>query len=246
MKQFFFIGLVALLYFFAPTTHAEVPLGQETIKPLRFPKFTVGGEYALMRKFRAFNGSDFRAGLKNSYGVNLHAEAGLIRYLNAGVTASFTMSSPFLDGSNILRMGLFLKPYLPLGSRVSLFSRLSLGGSATILNEALFYKLAANSTIGEIPPGIEKYKRTYGTQFYLPISAGLNGAATIGLEAFITLRIGVVAEWGIRSDMLWAKILKSERLREFDAPPASGNPPPNWFHYLIYDMPVMVSLNIIL
>lgn len=229
------------------TASSESDLGKETIEPLRFPKFTISGEYAVLRKMRAFNGSDFKRSPNNAVGLDLHAEAGLLKNLNAGFSLSFTKSDPFLLGTNIFRMGLFLKPYLPIGNYISVFSRLGLGPSASIGTEASAYKLLIGMGGDGAPPeGLKEFFHSYGTTTYWPFAAGFNGSATLGIEVFFSSRVALFAETGIRADMLWAKKAKASAYTKFDDKPASGNPSPNWFHYVIYDMPIIAGVHVIL
>jgi hypothetical protein len=220
---------------------AEIQLGKETILPLEFPKFTLGGEYNVFRHFHAFNDSGLKRDLNNSYGANFYAEVGWLRYLNAGLIVSLTASSPFLGGSNIGRLGLFIKPYLPLGSRVSLFSRISAGPSI-----AIFHYLNGLQMGAIFPASHEESQQIedrYSHNDYWPLSLGFHGIAALGAEFFITQRIGLVLESAFRLDMLWAKQFNFQGGTK---PTTTGKPAATWFHYMIYDIPVMLSMHIIL
>ncbi len=237
IRSIFFILCLASVSF------AEVPLGQETINPLRFPKFTFGGEYAMSRGLSAIGDATLELTLKDSFGVNLHAEAGLVKYLNGGVSTSFTVSNPFLGGSNIFRLGLFLKPYFPIGEHFAIFTRLGGGGSTAIINES---NASIKNPIKYNEEFAEAYLVDYGQQIYYPISAGIHGMALIGAEIFFTTRFGLMAEFGLRADMLWAQKFEEGGNASKVEQPTSGKPAPSWFSYRISDMPLMINLHLIL
>lgn len=221
MKKYFLIFLINLA--FLPMSFGDEILGEEVIKPLRFPKFTVAYDFALNRKFKAFNNSNLKKDLKNSTGFAVMAEAGLLKYFNAGLLFNFSMvdkESPF-----VTRLSLFGKPYFSITDRLAIFSRLGTGLTISVYNELIFKD--------EILP-------VYGVQKYGLLGAGFNFMGSLGLEYFIFSRIGLTAEFGLRSDLLW---FEKSGLPFFGP---GDKRAPNWLNYATHGFPLIIGLHIIL
>jgi hypothetical protein len=234
VKKIFLSFLLCAI--FSNLALAKNDLGTETITPLRFPKFTIGGEFNVLRNLNIFNGSSIKKSLHFSYGLNIFGEMELIDYLNTGFAFSLTASHPFKEGSNIMRLGMFLKPYFPLNDRTSFFGRLTLGPSLTVLQELNAYDF--NPTL----EGGNKIEDIYGDQSYWPMAWGFHSIASVGMEFFITNRIGLLIESAFRFDMLWAN---QTPLVRFIDPSRPHKPGPSLLHYLIYDVPLVLSMHII-
>lgn len=224
-----------LIFLLPSSTMAErdVEIGEEYIVPLRFPKFSLSGEYVYGRKFHGFADDSLRTDLRSRYETALSFEAGLVKFFNAGALFSISMSEISKSEPMALRMGLFGKPLIPLGNRVAIFGRLSVGVAVDIaFNPAIFYYATANRAA---------FDNVYHSQRYDGWPFGGFGSATIGLEAFPFSRFGLSVEWGIRASLFHS--LKNALL--FNPPPNIPGAPDS-FNFMYYEMPIMATLHIIL
>jgi len=228
--------LVPILSF--PLFAAEpLGIGQEKVIPIMYPKFSLTGDYSMARKFIGLADSKLRENLDNEFGSALSFEAGLYKYFNAGALFSFNMPTNITKSLPFhLRLSLFAKPLIPLGERVSFFSRVGGGISSIICHPSLNYKLAAKGSEA-IRAEIE---RVYDEQSYDAFGFGGNAFASIGIEYFPFSRVGLALEGGIRAEIVSAK----------KNPPPPRMPPkqatPNWLSYFVYGFPVSLTLQIIL
>lgn len=213
----------------------EIRLGEEYIEPVRFPRFSLSGEYVMTRKFLGFSSSDLRADLGNRFESVLLFEANIYKYFNAGGLFSCSFSAIKKGEPLAFKFGMFAKPFFPLGSRVALYARVSAGLAVDIA-----FGGGAASYYGE-QVGKSVMDRVYLGQEYKGWPAGAFGAATIGIEAFPLSRLGLAFEWGIRSTVELA--MKSMPMMQEikDVPGAPGV-----FSFMYYEMPLMFTLHYII
>lgn len=230
MKQL--ILLVSLLL----ATHAlcaQESIGEEIVVPLNFPKFSLTGEYNLNRKFHGFTDERLRSDINRRFDSTLAFEAGLLKYFNAGGLFGVGISG-FQEPISI-RMGLFAKPFVPLGDRFALFSRIS-GGLAVDL---AFYPYAHDYYASFDKE--ENFKRVFKGQSYNGVPFGGFGSATLGLEVFPFSRFGVALEWGIRASIFHNRKSMWLVKAPSDIPGAPGS-----FNFMIYEFPFMLTLHVII
>lgn len=217
----------------------EAGIGEEYITPLSYPKFSILGDYDMARNFYGFADPSLRYKLGGQhFGAGMSFEAGLCQYFNAG--AFFSIDSAHLDPEGepiLMRFALFGKPYLPLGDRFGIFARVS-GGIASSLMMSGDMKAYLRYIQ---PDALADLARVYKGQPYTSGHYGGMGSATIGIEYFPFSRMGVALEWGIR-----ASIYRTSRNMLFlgkvnDVPGA-----PNAFNFMIYEMPLSLTLQAIL
>lgn len=217
----------------------ELALGEETIKPLKYPKFSLSADYNLNRKYHGFADSSLRINLENRLSAALSFEAGLYKYFNAGALVGFNIPTGIAKGEPLhYRLDLFAKPYVALGERFSLFSRLGAGISAAQGNLLQYLSQKNDSNQATLQ------KVFLGTQ-YEHFAFGGNAFAVAGFEYFPWSRFGLVFEAGMRAEILrnnksthqWGR----EKLAERGVKEA-----PSSFSYLIYEFPIGLMLHIIL
>jgi hypothetical protein len=216
----------------------ELPVGEETVKPLKYPKTFFGFDYGMKRKFHGFNDQSLRLELPESYKGNLGLEVGLYKYLNAGSIISFDVHRENELLPINLSLSFYAKPQIPLGERFAIFSRLSGGLSLDLIGMANYL---AKSSIGT------KFASIYGgSSFYSLLPYGVTGYASLGLEYFFLSRVGVSIEGGIRTVIIRAE--KSDKiLNAFgdDQAKAQYVKAPKNFDYMTYDFPITVNLSFI-
>jgi hypothetical protein len=213
----------------------DVGIGQERIVPLHYPKFSLGADYSVWRHFHGLADERIRFGLENRMDYTMSFEAGLLKYLNAG--AMFLVSdSKMIKGEPLdIKLGLFAKPLVPIGERFALFGRVSAGlaVSITFQNSSFLYYSVLDSG--------KNFKDIYHGQDYAGWPFGGFGAATIGLEYFLFSRVGLAFEWGINATITRANINVPGITKNTVTPGV-----PSSFNYLIYEMPLMLTLHVIL
>lgn len=245
-----FIIISGLFILFNSPTHAQDILGEETIEPLRYPKFSIGGGYPFSRKFHGFGHESLRANLGSRPFVTISMEAGLLKYLNAGAQYGFALSEVTKEEPIWMHFSLFAKPYLPLGSRLSIFTRLS-GGLGFDFFESpvapIGYIDGQYKTVKQdisVEQFTNAYRETYKDQKYAALGSwGAYSSATFGIEFFPIKRIGIAVEAGIRAYFLrkekkWLSI-DPEGFKDVPGAPSS-------FNYMLYDYSIMASLQAIL
>lgn len=226
------------------TEPEDAGIGEEYIEPLRYPKFSLSVDYGVLRKFHGFENSRLRANLPNNMAATLSFEAGLYRYLNAGALLSLNFPIKKQDTEPThLRFALFAKPYFSITEQVSIFGRFGGGLSLSFSDYLLAYRKSSRSEFREFG---QELLRTYSTQMYAPVPFGANLMASIGVEVFPLERVGLALEWGFRGDFLYAR--KSNWIAEL-----TGNKleekilnAPSSLKYLVYEMPLMLTVHIIL
>lgn len=204
----------------------EYKIGEEYVLPLKYPKFSVSGNYDLGRHFHGFADQGLRFKLPNQFGGSLAFEAGLYEYFNAG--AQLTFNIPGTTGVPIqLGLSLFAKPYLPLNQRCSLFARVGAGISAAQGNMKSWLMKSSPEVAA---PELE---RVYGEHGFFNTAYGGNAFMTLGIELFPWQLFGFALEGGFRSE-IW-----SER-------GATDPKVPNNFNYFTYEFPLTLMIHIIL
>lgn len=216
-------------------------LGEEYIEPLKYPKFSLIGDTGLVRNFVSFQDKKLNTKLANNWGAGLGVDVGLYKYFNAGFM--FTSNIPLETSKTIepilFRFTLVAKPYVPIGDRFGLFARLGGGFGVSIFNELDHLRKTSNTEY------LGKIKDIYYNQAYSLFAPSMNAMATIGLEVFPFSRFGISAEWGIRGEFVFAS--KGNAAQNALAGSKQDDPrAPKNFHYLVYDMPLMLNLHIIL
>lgn len=240
MNKNILLALMASLISCTLVALDEVGIGQEYVTPLSYPKFSLSADHSISRHYQSFADSSFRLKLPNRFGTALSFETGLLKYLNAGALFTASMSQFMAKDEPIdLRLGLFIKPLIPIGNRFALFSRAALGGSLPL---GMFQKNPI-SFLGNVS---EEFRPTYETvykgQNYQGSPYGGFGSAAIGIEFFPISRLGLALEWGIRSDF----ITMSRKNSLANKGPEDKPGAPQSFNYMMYEMPLMLTLHAIL
>lgn len=218
------------------SSEEPIAIGQETIIPIYYPKFSLGGDYNVGRKFHGFRDEKLREKLGNEISTSLSFEAGLLKYFNAGALIGFNVPNFKLLEPLHVRLALFGKPFIGLGERVSLFSRMGVGiGWALCLPGMKRYLEMEGSSMIK-----EELKRVYEDGTYNFLGLGLNTLLTAGIEYFPWSRVGFAFEGGIRAEFLTAKKTKPLLGGEISATA------PKWFNYMIYEFPLGLMVHIIL
>jgi hypothetical protein len=198
------------------------------VEPVKYPKFSVALNYNMERNFSGLADKKLRIALANEIGALLTFEAGLYKYFNAGAQLSFGIP-PNLSVPLHLGLGLFAKPYFPLGERCSFFSRLGLGISAS--QGGMKAWLAEKSQ----RPGASEIKNFFGENQYFDTAFGANAHVSVGFEYFPWPLFGFALEGGVRADIF----------RERGLAKNNKDAPPN-FDYVTYEFPLALMIHVIL
>jgi len=215
----------------------DLDLGSEYIKPLKYPKFSISTDYNMFRRFHGFADSGLRYKLNNNFGVALSFETGLYKYLNAGAIFAANIPTEFTEPLH-LRFALFAKPYYPITKNFSVFSRLG-GGISTTIGSMMERLRGFNSP--ELSPSLQ---RIYNGQQYGLMGPGIFGMATVGVEYFPFSRFGLAFETGLRLETFY--VSKGSELIERYAGANKAGAGRNSFTYMVYEMPLMLTLHVIL
>ncbi len=240
MKKNLFIPAVLFITIISLAVYSveseDMALGEEYIQPLRYPKSSATFEYTMLRNFHGFGSENLKTNLPDNLGVALSFEAGLYKYLNAGALFSASIAhTPHRSAPTHMRMSLFAKPYIPIGDRVSFFSRLGGGLTVSFLNYLVYFN-SNKASYSNFNSDI------FGAQEYALFPFGGNIMATIGVEYFPFSRVGLAFECGFRGDFIYAK--KSHFLTDLGVD-ATKKDSPNSFSYLVYELPLMLTLQVI-
>lgn len=239
MNKNILLALMASLISCTLVALDEVGIGQEYVTPLSYPKFSLSADHSIARYYRGFADPSLHYKLNNRYGGALSFEAGLLKYLNAGGLITFSLSDLKDKGEPIdLRMGLFAKPIIPLGNRFALFGRTAIG---------LTLPFPANySPINYLVKTSDDFKAAkksiFKDQQYQGFAYGGFGSAAVGIEFFPISRLGLALEWGIRADIIH---IGRKRPVGNEIPEAKDGAPQS-FNYMMYEMPLMLTLHAIL
>lgn len=207
-------------------------IGEEYIQPLKYPKFGISGDYAVSRHYVGFAHEGLRAPLNDRLSFSLLFEAGLVKYFNAG--ALFSMSYPSMGKPITMNLGLFGKPYISLGERFAIFSRLSTG-----IATDLAFMPSAHEFYNESFPQ-DAVRAIYHDQSYTGMPFGGFGTATLGLEFFPLSRFGISVEGGIKASIFHGPVsipFISNSTIVADAP---------GYNYSYYEFPLTVNVLFIL
>ncbi|HXW53258.1 MAG TPA: hypothetical protein VEL47_04040 [Myxococcota bacterium] len=213
----------------------DLGIGDEYIAPLRYPRALIGADYMINRRFHGFADSALRTPLKNQFSGSLAFEAGLVKYFNAGAFFAGNVSNMIKAEPLFMRMGVFAKPYIGLGERVSIFSRCAAG-----LAWGAFGNYAAH-LLGLYPEMKDEVDRVYKGQAYSSGPYGFFGQASIGIEYFPFSRVGLALEFGVRASLYRASrnILLQEKVEDVPGAPSA-------FNFMVYELPAGLTLQIIL
>lgn len=225
-------------------------LGTETIQPLKFPKFMLGGNFTLQKNIMSMQNKDIQKKQKTKFAYDIGIEVGLLKYLNAGYNFSLqtpSFSKMYNNDPMHARLTFSLKPYWALTDRIGLYLKGSMGPS-------VMFALAgfSNVLVDETDVPIKTaWGETYGNQPYKWGAVGISGGAFVGINFFPISRVGISAEWGARSDILFvgadnSRDILSEMMNRKDFVEPPNFQPPGHMRFLVYDFPVALSLNIIL
>ena len=228
------LAILFVLLSFACLVHAQdVGIGEEYIEPIHFPKFSLTGEYEINRKFHGFADAALRSDIERRFDGTLSFEAGLVKYFNAGGLFGIGINS--FSKPIHFRLGLFAKPYIPLGDRFALFARLAAGIAVD-----LAFSPSAKEYYGSFDAN-GNFGRVFKGQSYLGLPFGGFGAATLGLEVFPFSRVGFAFEWGIRATLLHNRknMLFLSKVEEKSGAPDS-------FNFMLYELPLMLTLHLII
>lgn len=235
MKNF---TILFLLMFGAGLAQAE-DIGEEYIQPLKYPKLSLMGEYGIWRNYQGFS-KELHAPLPNEWGGGIGIDVGLYRYMNAGVLFSNNFASDIKTDRSpfYIRVALFAKPFIPIGNRFSIFSRIGGGFSVAVSNmlEHL-YRTGSNEVV-------ERLHRVYKNQDYAELAPGANAMVSLGIEAFPFTRFGLSLEWVVRAEYFYCS--RGSAVKELMEESKSDPLAPNTFHYLKFDAPIFLNFHIIL
>ena len=233
-----FRQIFALIFFSLCTLAQDVDIGQEQIKPIEFPKFTLSSDYSVGR-FGKFLGEDnISANLPSEFGAGISFDVGLFRYFNAGAGFSATFGNVLKSEPIYLRFDIFGKPVIRLHDRVSIFGRFGVGPSILIVNPIRLHRDISTARV------VRAMDRIYGEQQYAELGPGVHGSALIGVEAFPFSRFGIAIEFGVRADFFY--LGKSDLLEKISKQKFSKASAPASIKYFSYEFPIMLSLHIIL
>jgi hypothetical protein len=234
MKHFGLMCVFFLLLLCSIANAFQEGLKEESLKPLKFPKFSVFMDYGLKRKFKAFADPSLKIALRNRLDIGLSFEAGLLKYLNAGALFFGSLSKVNQNEPIDISFGLFAKPQLSIGDRIGIFGRFSAGFTTVLpVIPALAYYRDLDETID--------FSKSYKDQSYDGWPFGGFGSASIGMEFFPFSRIGLALECGIR-----AIILRSNKSVPGLRPPPNVAGAPNSFNYMTYEIPFALTIHAIL
>lgn len=215
MKKF----LYALSFFALKALSDEIPLGEEKIYPLEFSKSYVAYDLNIIDKnIYGLNGSNISKKIKASLKTNyqLAFEMGLNKYFNAGGTFQVEeVSDSFLVGAS-----LFLKPHFKITDKWAIFSKFRAG-------------LLHSGGMMEIDPS--KFDTVYNGSSYYPAGFGFPLGASAGIDFFPWSRIGLFAEWGLKSSFIFFLKDRSNNI---------GNGP-KVMSYVINNFPITTGIYII-
>ena len=124
-------------------------------------------------------------------GVNLAFETGLYKYFNAGAQLSFGIPRS-LEEPLHLGLGLFAKPYFPIGDRCSIFSLAGAGLSAAQNSMKTWLSERHKQEIERVYLYSDYYNTAFGGNVYL----------SVGIEYFPWPLLGFAFAGGVRAE-LW-------------------------------------------
>ncbi len=232
--------IITFLFCCISNLYAEtkMDLEEEFIKPLRYPKFSIMGDYNLVRHFHGFADKALRHSLENYFGATLAFESGLYKYLNAGALFSFTIPQSLKDSAH-MRFALFAKPYIPITNNFSIFTRFG-GGLTSSAGSSILLKLNDYKS----PAFTSALMRIYEGQQYSSFAPGALAMASIGFEYFPFSRLGLLFEAGIRAEIFYAS--KGDMLLESALGKNDASKGLKALAYMTYEVPLALTLNIIL
>ncbi len=234
------LNIVILLFLAACRSFAQEPdIGEEYIEPLKYPKLSLSGEYGILRKFRGFS-EGLSGAIPTEWGGAIGIDVGLYRYFNAGVifSTNLPLNNEETGEPFFMRFTLFAKPYIPIGERFSFFSRIGGGISYSAMSMLGHLYIVADDKLKT------NLQKTYYTQDYSLLSPGANAMASLGMEFFPFSRIGFALEWAFRMEYYYSS--RGSFLAKYLGINKVVREAPNSFQYLKFDMPIFLTLHVIL
>lgn len=237
----YLILLVSLFY--AAMSLSEQPadrIGEEFITPIAYPKYNFYGAYSGLRW--GMIDQKIHSPLRSTFPAGVGFDVGLYKYFNAGAILSFSTGDLSKTQLFYGRLALFARPQITFFDRLSLFTRLG-GGLGFFLGRPDAYFASINKQL----PGIEDYFFSIKD-----INAGLNGMATIGVEYFPFSRVGFSVEWGIWADYFLVRHVPRNKPRREDSREREEGESEfirdigKNYGFLSYELPIMITLSIIL
>lgn len=232
------LAIIFFAHFGWPATE-EVGIGQEYIKSIRYPKISPSFDYSFLRSARFLGERDISTRIDNTWGAGLAFDVGLLKYLNAGAGFSLTTgngSKPYQPYQT--RFTVFAKPLIPINERLTFFGRFGGGLSVLVQSPLLHFQMIGADSFKH------KLEETYGDQDYAFFSPGGNILATVGVEYFPFSRFGLALEWGLRADLYY--VPQTKLLENFMGKKTAKKNAPSSIKYLSFDLPLILTLHVIL
>lgn len=220
----------------------DLGIGKEYITPLSYPKFSLGSSYSTTRYFHNFLDPKLRFNIEEMFSLHISFEAGLLPYFNAGAITSMGIPNTDKNIPMDVSLGLFAKPYFPLGDRLAIFSRIALGIAVVPMGNN--DRLLANSS----RDFMANYMNTYKGQEYMGWPLGGFASATLGIDYFPFSRLGLSLEYGIKAHIYRQGKENAVFNKKSDRQDRAAEPigAPSSFTYMIYDAPLSLMLHIII
>ncbi|MCA9507419.1 MAG: hypothetical protein KC505_03235 [Myxococcales bacterium] len=238
MKKFLFF--IFLILSNTDLLAEDASFGEEYILPLKYPKFFASTDYNMMRNFHGFLSSKLRHSFDNNWNLKFGFDVGLYKYFNAGVILSNTIPKNFTNAKFepiFMHFSLYGKPYLPLGNRFSVFTRFGGGISISLVNILHHLRKNGSDTLRQ------EIRNLYHEQGYADLSPGAHAFASIGMEVFPFSRLGLALECGIQAEYYYSS--KGSSLVSLLGDNKIEKRAPSSLQYLIYQMPITLSLSFI-
>lgn len=233
----FFVLVVLLI---STKSLALTLIGEEVIKPIEYPKVIFMGSFSNLRYAQVSATTSSK--VDTNFGGGFGIDVGLYKYLNAGALFTFHLGNTKtpVHSPIFTRLTLFARPQITFFDRLNIFTRI--GGGPSVLIGPPINNLKHSAHI--------KVQRELEAEYAYPdysfFSPGLHGAATVGVEYFPWNRCGFALEWGIFADYFFVR--RSELLSDmiggkdqFDALYKGKES----FGYFTYQMPLLLSINVI-
>lgn len=168
-------------------------MGQEHIQPISFPKFIVFADRTMKHNLVNLDRQGMVSPMHDQWGGGLAFAVEIYRYFDAGAMVCLNAPGDFARGEPLkANFQILAMPKLPFGERAALFAKASAGIASVINGDAILYQ---ESELGGGQDSI------YKGQTYNKAAFGFAGSATLGGQAFLTSRLGLSLEAGIRSEI---------------------------------------------
>lgn len=219
-------------------------IGEEVIIPSEYPKFSLFGKYNSFRH-GSIRGQDIQTDLSSFFGGGAYIDVPLYDNFSAGAILNFDINANAKEFDSIVaRFSMFARPKISFFDCLTIFSRLGFGPSVFIgLPHDIIMEHASTDVVNRMQ-GTYNARINQAALKYSPINPGVHGLATIGLEYFPTSRLGLSLEWGIWADYIF--VSESKIVGGYIERNLHEDRHPDPYNYLVYEMPFILSLNIIL